>query len=508
MAQNNGKNAAKPKSLLIDGWEVVIGIEIHTQLATQSKIFSGSSTEFGQDPNTQASLVDLAMPGVLPVLNKEVVDLAIRFGLGIDAYIDQASVFARKNYFYPDSPKGYQISQMDNPIVGLGHIDIQLEDGTVKRIGVTRAHLEEDAGKSIHDQFEGMSGIDLNRAGTPLLEIVSEPDMRSVEEAVAYIKAIHTLVRWLGISDGNMAEGSFRADCNVSLRRPGQPFGTRCELKNLNSFRFIEQAINVEIERQMEILEWDGTIDQETRLFDPVKMETRSMRSKEEANDYRYFPDPDLLPVIISDAQIETARAALPELPAARRQRFVADFGVTEYDAHVLTLTREMSDFYEVVVAAAGGAAFSDDCLAGSIGMGHGAGAADAPAAPGAGRAARVAQRVRPHGPPRPRQPPDRGRVSGRDGGCRPGSGPALRGLPMTASATAKLRQRAERAEAMAVGMGFLLVKLRSRYGADFGVGIGQQVDEAIRDYLRLEQARAARQHAANLNTESAARSS
>ena len=347
----------KAKSLLIDGWEVVIGIEIHTQLATQSKIFSGSSTEFGQDPNTQASLVDLAMPGVLPVLNKEVVDLAIRFGLGIDAYIDQASVFARKNYFYPDSPKGYQISQMDNPIVGLGHIDIQLEDGTVKRIGVTRAHLEEDAGKSIHDQFEGMSGIDLNRAGTPLLEIVSEPDMRSVEEAVAYIKSIHTLVRWLGISDGNMAEGSFRADCNVSLRRPGQPFGTRCELKNLNSFRFIEQAINVEIERQMEILEWDGTIDQETRLFDPVKMETRSMRSKEEANDYRYFPDPDLLPVVIPDAQIEAIKAQMPELPAARRDRFVADFGVTEYDAHVLTLTREMSEFYEDVVKAAGGAA-------------------------------------------------------------------------------------------------------------------------------------------------------
>ena len=347
----------KPKSNLIDGWEVVIGIEIHTQLATNTKIFSGSSTTFGQDPNTQASLVDLAMPGVLPVLNKAVVDLAIRFGLGIDAYIDQASVFARKNYFYPDSPKGYQISQMDNPIVGLGHIDIQLEDGTVKRIGVTRAHLEEDAGKSIHDQFEGQSGIDLNRAGTPLLEIVSEPDMRSVEEALAYIKSIHTLVRWLGISDGNMAEGSFRADCNVSLRRPGNEFGTRCELKNLNSFRFIEQAINVEIERQMEILEWDGTIDQETRLFDPVKMETRSMRSKEEANDYRYFPDPDLLPVIIADAQIEAARAALPELPAARRARFVADFGVTEYDAHVLTLTREMSEFYENVVKAAGGAA-------------------------------------------------------------------------------------------------------------------------------------------------------
>ena len=353
MAQNN----TKPKSLLIDGWEVVIGIEIHTQLATNSKIFSGSSTTFGQDPNTQASLVDLAMPGVLPVLNKEVVDLAIRFGLGIDAYIDQASVFARKNYFYPDSPKGYQISQMDNPIVGLGHIDIQLEDGTVKRIGVTRAHLEEDAGKSIHDQFEGQSGIDLNRAGTPLLEIVSEPDMRSVEEAVAYIKAIHTLVRWLGISDGNMAEGSFRCDCNVSLRRPGNAFGTRCELKNLNSFRFIEQAINVEIARQMDILEDGGTIDQETRLFDTVKMETRSMRSKEEANDYRYFPDPDLLPVIIPDAQIAEAKANLPELPAARRERFVADFGVTEYDAHVLTLTREMSEFYEDVVKAAGGAA-------------------------------------------------------------------------------------------------------------------------------------------------------
>ncbi|MFW2096335.1 Asp-tRNA(Asn)/Glu-tRNA(Gln) amidotransferase subunit GatB [Acinetobacter sp. ULE_I057] len=344
-------------SKLIDGWEVVIGIEIHTQLATQSKIFSGSSTEFGQDPNTQASLVDLAMPGVLPVLNQEVVDLAIRFGLGIDAYIDQASVFARKNYFYPDSPKGYQISQMDNPIVGLGHIDIQLEDGTVKRIGVTRAHLEEDAGKSIHDQFEGMSGIDLNRAGTPLLEIVSEPDMRSVEEVVAYIKSIHTLVRWLGISDGNMAEGSFRADCNVSLRRPGQPFGTRCELKNLNSFRFIEQAINVEIQRQMDILEDGGRIDQETRLFDPNKMETRSMRSKEEANDYRYFPDPDLLPVIIANEQIEAARAALPELPKARRARFIEDFAVTEYDAHVLTLSRELADFYEAVVTASGGAA-------------------------------------------------------------------------------------------------------------------------------------------------------
>ncbi|AOA57594.1 Asp-tRNA(Asn)/Glu-tRNA(Gln) amidotransferase subunit GatB [Acinetobacter larvae] len=348
---------AEQQSKLIDGWEVVIGLEIHTQLLTQSKIFSGSSTEFGQDPNTQASLVDLAMPGVLPVLNQAVVDLAIRFGLGVDAYIDQASVFARKNYFYPDSPKGYQISQMDRPIVGIGHIDIQLEDGRSKRIGITRAHLEEDAGKSLHEDFVGMTGIDLNRAGTPLLEIVSEPDMRSVEEAVAYVKAIHGLVRWLGISDGNMAEGSFRCDCNVSLRRPGQPFGTRCELKNINSFRFIEKAIQVEIERQMDILESGGKIDQETRLFDANKMETRSMRSKEEANDYRYFPDPDLLPVIISDAQIAAIRAQLPELPTARRQRFMSDYHVTEYDAHVLTLSREIADFFETVVAAAGGAA-------------------------------------------------------------------------------------------------------------------------------------------------------
>ena len=345
------------KLKLIDGWEVVIGLEIHTQLMTQSKIFSGSSTEFGQDPNTQASIVDLAMPGVLPVLNQAVVDLAIRFGLGVDAYIDQASVFARKNYFYPVSPKGYQISQMDNPIVGLGHIDIQLEDGSIKRVGITRAHLEEDAGKSLHEDFAGMTGIDLNRASTPLLEIVSEPDMRSVDEAVAYVKAIHSLVRWLGISDGNMAEGSFRCDCNVSLRRPGNEFGTRCELKNINSFRFIERAINVEIERQMDILEAGGKISQETRLFDPVKMETRSMRSKEEANDYRYFPDPDLLPVIISDAQIERIRADLPELPAACRARFVENYGITEYDAHVLTLSREMADFYETTVQAAGGAA-------------------------------------------------------------------------------------------------------------------------------------------------------
>ncbi|MCF9026677.1 Asp-tRNA(Asn)/Glu-tRNA(Gln) amidotransferase subunit GatB [Acinetobacter nectaris] len=341
---------------LIDGWEVVIGLEIHTQLNTNTKIFSGSSIEFGAEPNTQASLVDLAMPGVLPVLNKEVVDKAICFGLGIDAEIDRASVFARKNYFYPDLPKGYQISQMDNPIVGKGHIDIHLEDGTTKRIGVTRAHLEEDAGKSLHEDFEGMTGIDLNRAGTPLLEIVSEPDMRSKEEAVAYVRAIHTLVRWLGISDGNMAEGSFRCDCNVSIRQPGDEFGTRCELKNINSFRFIEKAIEIEIERQIDVLENGGKIIQQTRLFDPNKLETRAMRTKEEANDYRYFPDPDLLPVRISEEQIQAIQADMPELPQARRERFIEAYQLTEYDARVLTLSRELSDFFEETVKAAGGA--------------------------------------------------------------------------------------------------------------------------------------------------------
>lgn len=341
---------------LIDGWEVVIGLEIHTQLNTNTKIFSGSSVAFGAEPNTQASLVDLAMPGVLPVLNKEVVDKAIRFGLGIDAEIDRASVFARKNYFYPDLPKGYQISQMDNPIVGKGHIDIHLEDGTTKRIGVTRAHLEEDAGKSLHEDFEGMTGIDLNRAGTPLLEIVSEPDMHSKEEAVAYVRAIHTLVRWLGISDGNMAEGSFRCDCNVSIRQPGDEFGTRCELKNINSFRFIEKAIEVEIERQIDVLESGGKIIQQTRLFDPNKLETRAMRTKEEANDYRYFPDPDLLPVRISEEQIQAIQADMPELPQARRERFIEAYQLTEYDARVLTLSRELSDFFEETVQAAGGA--------------------------------------------------------------------------------------------------------------------------------------------------------
>jgi aspartyl-tRNA(Asn)/glutamyl-tRNA(Gln) amidotransferase subunit B len=342
---------------LIHGWEVVIGLEIHCQLNTQSKIFSGSPTAFGAEPNTQASLIDLALPGVLPVLNAEAVNKAIRFGLGIDAEIGRASVFARKNYFYPDLPKGYQISQMDLPIVGKGHVDITLADGSVKRIGVTRAHLEEDAGKSLHEDFAGMSGIDLNRAGTPLLEIVSEPDMRSTEEAVAYVRKIHSLVRWLGISDGNMAEGSFRCDCNVSIRQVGEPYGTRCELKNINSFRFIERAIDAEIERQIDLIEGGGRVVQATRLYDPVKNETREMRSKEEANDYRYFPDPDLLPVVISQAQIDAIAAELPELPEARQARFVSAYSLPEYDARVLTGSRDLADFFEDTVQAAGGVA-------------------------------------------------------------------------------------------------------------------------------------------------------
>ncbi len=340
---------------LIHGWEVVIGLEIHCQLNTQSKIFSGSSTSFGAEPNAHASLIDLALPGVLPVLNREVVNKAIRLGLGIDAEIGRASVFARKNYFYPDLPKGYQISQMDHPIVGKGHVDITLSDGTVKRIGVTRAHLEEDAGKSLHEDFAGMTGIDLNRAGTPLLEIVSEPDMRSTEEALAYVRAMHGLVRWLGISDGNMAEGSFRCDCNVSVRQVGDEYGTRCEIKNINSFRFIERAIEVEVERQIDLIEGGGRVIQATRLYDPVKNETRSMRSKEEANDYRYFPDPDLLPVIITDAQIEQIRSELPELPEARKARFASQYGLSAYDAHVLTGSRELADFFEATVTSAGG---------------------------------------------------------------------------------------------------------------------------------------------------------
>jgi aspartyl-tRNA(Asn)/glutamyl-tRNA(Gln) amidotransferase subunit B len=337
-------------------WETVIGLEIHAQLQTRTKIFSGASTAFGAEPNTQACVISLGMPGVLPVLNKEAVRMAVAFGLAIGAGIAPRSIFARKNYFYPDLPKGYQISQYEIPIVGKGMVRIPMEDGTLKEIGVTRAHLEEDAGKSLHEDFHGMSGIDLNRAGTPLLEIVSEPDMRSAKEAVAYMKTIHALVRYLGICDGNMQEGSFRCDANVSVRRVGDPkFGTRCELKNINSFRFVEKAINYEVERQIDIIEAGGRIDQETRLYDPDRNETRTMRSKEEANDYRYFPDPDLLPVAVDEAFIATVRGTLPELPEAKRERFVSQYGLSAYDAGVLTASRELGDFYEQTVIAANG---------------------------------------------------------------------------------------------------------------------------------------------------------
>jgi len=337
-------------------WETVIGLEIHAQLATRSKIFSGSSTAFGAAPNTQANLVDLGYPGVLPVLNGEAVRMAVRFGLATGSTIARRSVFARKNYFYPDLPKGYQISQYELPVVQSGSLEILLEDGTKKRIGITRAHLEEDAGKSLHEDFHGLSGIDLNRAGTPLLEIVSEPDMRSAKEAVAYMKKIHTLVRYLEICDGNMQEGSFRCDANVSVRPKGQAkFGTRAEIKNLNSFRFVERAINYEVERQIDLIEGGGTVVQETRLYDPDRGETRSMRSKEEANDYRYFPDPDLLPLAIDDATIEAVRATLPELPDEKAARFVAEHGLSAYDAGVLTASRELADYYETVVKGLGG---------------------------------------------------------------------------------------------------------------------------------------------------------
>ena len=337
-------------------WETVIGLEIHAQLATRSKIFSGSSTAFGAAPNTQANLVDLGYPGVLPVLNRDAVLMAVKFGLATGSTIARRSVFARKNYFYPDLPKGYQISQYELPVVHSGSLDVLLEDGTVKRVGITRAHLEEDAGKSLHEDFHGLSGIDLNRAGTPLLEIVSEPDLRSAKEAVAYLKKVHTLVRYLGICDGNMQEGSFRCDANVSVRPKGQAkFGTRAEIKNVNSFRFVERAINYEVERQIELIEGGGTIVQETRLYDPDKGETRSMRSKEEANDYRYFPDPDLLPLAIDDATIESVRATLPELPDEKAARFVREHGLTAYDAGVLTASRELADYYEAVVAGLGG---------------------------------------------------------------------------------------------------------------------------------------------------------
>jgi aspartyl-tRNA(Asn)/glutamyl-tRNA(Gln) amidotransferase subunit B len=339
-------------------WEVVIGLETHTQLTTESKIFSGAATAFGAEPNTQACPVDLALPGVLPVLNKGAVERAIQFGLAIGAHIAPRSIFARKNYFYPDLPKGYQISQYEIPVVQGGTLSFVLEkDGKseVRTVHLTRAHLEEDAGKSLHEDYHGMTGIDLNRAGTPLLEIVTEPDMRSAAEAVAYAKALHSLVVWLGVCDGNMQEGSFRCDANVSVRPVGQKeFGTRCEIKNLNSFRFLEEAINFEVRRQIELIEDGGTVVQETRLYDPDKKETRSMRSKEDAMDYRYFPDPDLPPLVIAQAWIDRVKASLPELPGAMRERFIQDYQLPEYDAMVLTQSKTMATYFEAVVSAAG----------------------------------------------------------------------------------------------------------------------------------------------------------
>ncbi|KQZ42202.1 Asp-tRNA(Asn)/Glu-tRNA(Gln) amidotransferase subunit GatB [Duganella sp. Root1480D1] len=339
-------------------WEVVIGIENHVQLTTDSKIFSGSPTQFGAEPNTQASPVDLALPGVLPVMNKAAVERAIRFGLAVGAKVAPQSIFARKNYFYPDLPKGYQISQFEDPVVQGGQLTFGYEkDGkfVTKTVNLTRAHLEEDAGKSLHEDYHGMSGIDLNRAGTPLLEIVSEPEMRSASEAVAYCKALHGLVMWLGICDGNMQEGSFRCDINVSVRPKGQKeFGTRCELKNLNSFRFIEEAVHVEVARQIELLEDGGKVVQATRLYDPDKKETRLMREKEDAQDYRYFPDPDLPPLTIGADWIERVKASMPELPAVMRERFVTEYKLPEYDSLILTASKGMALYFEAVVAAAG----------------------------------------------------------------------------------------------------------------------------------------------------------
>ncbi len=339
-------------------WESVIGLEIHVQLATKSKIFSGAATAYGASANVQACAVDLGLPGVLPVINDAAIRSAIKFGLAVNAKIAAHSVFARKNYFYPDLPKGYQISQFELPIVIGGELEIELNDGSKKTINITRAHLEEDAGKSVHEGFGNFSGIDLNRAGTPLIEIVSEPEMRSAEEAVAYMKKIHTLVRYLEISDGNMQEGSFRCDANVSMRAKGDELlGTRAELKNINSFRFVEQAINLEIERQIEILEDGGEVKQETRLYDPTKNETRSMRSKEEANDYRYFPDPDLLPVKIDTNDIDLIRAQLPELPDAKRRRFSSEFGLSDYDSGILSASKDIANYFEEATKTAAGEA-------------------------------------------------------------------------------------------------------------------------------------------------------
>ena len=332
-------------------WETVIGLEVHVQLATKSKIFSGASTLFGSSPNTQACNIDLGMPGVLPVLNEKVLKMAIKFGLSINANINSPTQFARKNYFYPDLPKGYQISQLDNPIVEGGVLEITLKDGSKKKIRITRAHLEEDAGKSLHDDFEGLSGIDLNRAGTPLLEIVSEPDLSSPEEAVAYLKKIHSIIRYLEISDGNMAEGSMRCDANVSLRKRGsKELGTRTETKNVNSFKFVEKAIQHEIRRQIKILESGERVTQETRLYDSQLDETRPMRSKEYANDYRYFPEPDLLPVVLTEDFIKSVKDLMPELSEEKEKRFIKEYKLSDYDANVLSVDPNLSNFFEEVV--------------------------------------------------------------------------------------------------------------------------------------------------------------
>jgi len=349
-------------------WETVIGLEVHVQLSTASKLFSGTSTAFGAEPNTQANIYDLAMPGTLPVLNQEALRMAVKFGLAIDAEIGKKSVFDRKNYFYPDLPKGYQTSQLDFPTVGKGELVIDMEDGSHKTIGVTRAHMEEDAGKSLHEDFHGKTGIDLNRAGTPLLEIVSEPDIRSAKEAVAYLKKLHSMILYLGISDGDMSQGSMRCDANVSVRPKGTTeLGTRTEIKNINSFRFVEKAINIEVERQIDIIEDGGRIIQETRLYDSERNETRSMRSKEVANDYRYFPEPDLLPVVIDDAFIESVRETLPELPDIKRARFQEQYGLSEYDAMVLAADLATANYFEEVVAGCDDAKLSANWVMGDL---------------------------------------------------------------------------------------------------------------------------------------------
>lgn len=349
-------------------WEAVIGLEIHTQLATKTKIFSGSSTTFGAEPNSQASIIDLAMPGTLPVLNKQALEMAIQFGLAVHSEIPAITTFDRKNYFYPDLPKGYQTTQMDAPIVGRGYLDITLEDGSSKRVTIHHAHLEEDAGKSLHEDFQGMTGVDLNRAGTPLIEIVTEPEMSSAKEAVAFLKSIHSIITYLGISDGNMAEGSMRCDANVSVRPKGQEkLGNRCEIKNVNSFRFVEKAINYEIQRQIEILEDGGRIAQQTRLYDPDLDETRAMRSKEDANDYRYFPCPDLLPIAVDPAYVQQLKDALPELPEQKRQRFTEQLGLSDYDAGVLSSSRPLADYFDKVAELSGDAKLAANWVSGEL---------------------------------------------------------------------------------------------------------------------------------------------